>query len=108
MAGLTGGYRWLAAEILLLLGALASPTRAEPVVDHALAGVQLLTQKDCAIVKVNFNFLVRYDSHFPLGQGQELRIKVRAIDRAQAASLVQLRREAVRAPDSKIAPMRAV
>ena len=103
-----GRFGWLVAGTLPLLGAMSGPAQAEPVVDQALSGVKLLTQKSCLILKVNFNFLVRYDSHFPLEQGQELRIAVRPIDRAQAASLVRLPREAVRVPENSIVPIVAI
>jgi len=108
MAVLARRCHWFAAGVLPLIGALSSPTYGEPVVDHALAGVHVQPQNGCAVVQVNFNFLVRYDSHFPLDQGQELRISVRPIDRAQAASIVQLRREAARVPDKSVVPIRAI
>src|SRR5581483_11065613 len=47
---------------------------AEPVVDQALADAQMVVQKGCAILKVNFNIRIRYASHFPLERGDELRI----------------------------------
>lgn len=81
---------------------------AEPVVDQALAGAQLLTDRGCMILKVDFNLRIRYASHFPLNSGDELRITVRAIDRDQAAALLRIRREAVRAPNGKAAAIKAI
>jgi tetratricopeptide (TPR) repeat protein len=81
---------------------------AEPVLDHALAGAQLFAERGCAILKVNFNLRIRYDSHFPLNSGDELRIAVRPIDRAQSAALIRIRREAARVPDGKAAAIKAI
>lgn len=84
------------------------PAAAEPVFDRALSGADVLEEKGCAIVRIGFNFRVRYESHFPLGNGNELRIVVRPIDRSVAAAQIRTRREAVRAPDSKRAAIRAI
>jgi tetratricopeptide (TPR) repeat protein len=81
---------------------------AEPILDHALAGAQLFIDRGCAILKINFNLRIRYDSHFPLASGDELRIAVRPIDRAQAAALLRIRREAVRVPNGKTAAIKAI
>jgi hypothetical protein len=84
------------------------PASAQPVTDQALADAQLAVQKGCAILKVNFNFRIRYASHFPLDHGDELRITVNPIDRAQAAALVTLRREAATVPDGKLHGIKAI
>ncbi len=90
--------------MLLLAGTLA----AEPVVDRALSGAQLLNRKGCSVLKVTFNLRIQYASHFPIAFGDELRISVRAIDRSQAAALALLQREAIRAPESKFAAIKAI
>lgn len=94
----------------LLLGLLMppSPVAAEPVLDRALSGLRLINRNACSIVKIDFNFRVRYNSHFPLDHGPELRISVRAIDPAQAAALSLLRREALRAPDGNGSAIKAI
>ena len=94
----------------LLLGLLmpTSPVAAEPVLDRALSGLRLINRNACSIVKIDFNFRVRYNSHFPLDHGPELRISVRAIDPAQAAALSLLRREALRAPDGNGSAIKAI
>ncbi|HWN50509.1 MAG TPA: hypothetical protein VNO18_11920 [Xanthobacteraceae bacterium] len=81
---------------------------AQPVVDQALQDAQLAVQKGCAILKVNFNFRIRYASHFPLDRGDELRITVNPIDRNQAAALLTLRREAATVPDGKLHGIKAI
>ncbi|NOU05123.1 MAG: hypothetical protein HOO99_02965 [Hyphomicrobiaceae bacterium] len=77
-----------------------SSAHAEPVLDRALNGLRLVQTKACALVKIDFNFRVRYVSHFPQARGAELRIAVRAIDPAQASALSLLKREALRSPNA--------
>jgi len=52
----------LAGSMLVTL----RPASAQPVVDQALADAQLAVQNGCVILRVNFNFRIRYASHFPL------------------------------------------
>src|SRR5262245_6388207 len=86
-----------------------APAVAEPVLDRALSGLRLYqASASCILVKIDFNFRIRYVSHFPLATGEELRINVRAIDPTQAAALALLRREALRAPNSPAAAIRAI
>ncbi len=99
---------------LLLGGAVAiglaaiGQASAEPVTDRILAGHQVMTKGGCTLVKINFNIRIRYVSHFPLDGGQELRITVRPIDPAQAATDVLTRRESLRPPDARVAPIKAI
>lgn len=94
----------LAGSTLVLL----RPASAQPVIDQGLADAQLAVQKGCAILKVNFNFRIRYASHFPLDRGDELWIRVKAIDRIQAAALLMLNREAATVPDGKLHGIKAI
>jgi hypothetical protein len=89
---------------------LAAPNlaSAQPVVDLALSDAQLASKSGCAILKINFNIRIRYASHFPLAQGQELRITLNPIDRDQAIALQLLKREAIRVPDNKLAAIKAI
>jgi hypothetical protein len=87
---------------------LANTALAEPVLDRALSGAQVLHKPNCTLLKVNFNFRVSYSSHFPLSRGDELRVTIRAIDPAQAAALALLKREALRAPESKPAAVKTI
>jgi hypothetical protein len=98
----------LAIAMLWLVGHIAIPARAEPVLDRALSGLRLMTTPSCVVVKIEFNFRVRYVSHFPIGTGDELRVSVRPIDPGQAAALAILRREALRAPESARAGIKAI
>jgi hypothetical protein len=81
---------------------------AEPVVDQALADAQMVVQKGCAILKVNFNIRIRYASHFPLDHGDELRITVNPIDRKEATALLGLKREAATVPADKRAGVNSI
>ncbi|MEQ1647665.1 MAG: hypothetical protein ABL901_00165 [Hyphomicrobiaceae bacterium] len=81
--------------------ALTSMAAAEPVLDRALSGLRAANSKGCEIVKIDFNFRISYQSHFPVDQGSELRITIQPVDRAQAAAFALLKREALRAPDNQ-------
>jgi tetratricopeptide (TPR) repeat protein len=99
----------LVAVAVIVACQLPTPLSAEPVLDRALSGLRLLqTSPSCTLVKIEFNFRIRYVSHFPLEIGEELRINVRAIDPTQAAALAILRREALRAPNNPSAAIRAI
>jgi tetratricopeptide (TPR) repeat protein len=100
--------RFLALALAGSTLALLRPASAQPVIDQGLQDAQLAVQKGCAILKVNFNFRIRYASHFPLDRGDELRITVNAIDRNQAAALLTLRREAATVPDGKLHGIKAI
>ncbi len=102
--------RFYRVTMLLAVAAqLASAAaHAEPVVDRALSGVRQISKPACTILKIDFNFRIRYDSHFPLDHGAELRISVKPIDPAQAAALSLLKREALRAPDANSAAIQAI
>jgi tetratricopeptide (TPR) repeat protein len=80
---------------------LTCPAMAEPVLDRALSGLRVLNKKSCETVQINFNFRIRYVSHFPIDRGDELRIVVQPIDKSLAASLSLLKREALRPPEGK-------
>jgi hypothetical protein len=100
--------RFIALALAGSTFAVLRPASAQPVVDQALQDTQLVVQKGCAILKVNFNFRIRYSSHFPLDRGDELWIRVSPIDRNQAAALLTLRREAATVPDGKLHGIKAI
>ena len=87
---------WLVAPLLVAFDSRVA--FGQPVLDTAVSEAQLVTKKGCAILKVIFNVRIRYDHHFPIGHGNDLRISVSAIDRDQLIALQLLRREAVRVP----------
>ena len=94
--------------MLALVGNMPKSARAEPVLDRVLAGVRVTNQGHCSALSIDFNLRVRYLSHFPIASGQELRIRVRAIDTALAIAESLSRRESLRAPETKFAHIRAI
>jgi hypothetical protein len=98
----------LVVAALALAGQALTQAGAEPVLDRALSGLHLVTTTSCVVMKVEFNFRVRYVSHFPLRKADELRVSIRPIDPSQAAALALLRREALRPPKNARAAIRAI
>ena len=93
----------------LLVGALgAGSARAEPASNRVLSGHQVMIKGSCVLLKVNFNLRIRYAGHVPIERGTDLRIRVQPIDPAQAASEILTRRESLRPPDSRQAPVRTI
>ena len=94
---------------VMALGLLAvERVAAEPVTDRILAGHQVITRGNCVLVKIRFNIRIRYVGHFPSDTGQELRITLRPIDAAQAAAELLTRRESLRPPDARVAPIKTI
>lgn len=81
---------------------------AEPVLDRALASADVTSKNGCSQLRVAFNLRIRYQSHFPSNFGDEIRINVRPLDTAAAATEILTRREALRAPESKGALIRTI
>lgn len=110
-----GGLRRASSAIMSVVGAIvaslscASGTlNAEPVLDRILSDSKLLSQKGCDVLIVSFNVRMSYVSHFPLGQGSELRITIKPIDRAQAAAEILSRRETLRVSSGKLSEIKEV
>ena len=97
-------------SMILPVAAGLSPNSAlaEPALDRVLSGVQVISSNACTKLNIGFNLRVRYISHFPVGQGQELRVMLRPIDGQQAAAEILTRRESVRAPEIKGTPIRSI
>lgn len=93
---------------LLLLATVPHSAFAEPVLDRALSGASVFEDLNCSIIRVGFNFRVRYQNHFPSDNGRELRIIVRAIDRDVAAAQIRVKREAARPPKLRQASITSI
>lgn len=93
-----------------LIAASFAPLQAhaEPVLDRALSGLHETQRKSCALVKIDFNFRIRYGGHIPTGRGSELSVSIHAIDPEAAASLSIISREALRAPVSRTSAIKAI
>jgi hypothetical protein len=74
---------------------------AEPVNNRALASYQIVeAASNCTLLKINFNYRVRYVSHFPAGAGSELRILVQPIEPSRLEVEGLGGREALRPPQN--------
>lgn len=98
----------LATAAVALLCLASAHSHAEPVVDRALSQVHVVQRDACSLLRIDFNLRVRYAGHFPSGSGSELRVTVQAIDTSEAQLLKALRREALRAPLSPQAHVKAI
>lgn len=97
-----------ASGMFAMLAASSTCVFAEPALDRVLSSVQVLNQKRCTALKIAFNLRVRYLSHFPITNGQEVRIRLLPIDGPQAAAEILSRRESLRAPNTKFGHIRAI
>lgn len=93
------------AAVLAAFGP-AMPVFAQPALDRVLSDASIEEGPHCAVVQVGFNFPVRYVSHFPAANGDEVRIRVRAVERERGDSMMH--RESVRPPESAIANINAI
>ncbi len=93
--------------LFVLLGTILT-AHAEPVLDRILSGARVTEKGACALLKIDFNIRIRYISHFPGDKGNQLSIKIAAIDAAQARNELISRREAIPAPRSAIANIRSI
>jgi hypothetical protein len=93
----------LCLAVMLAVGvAMPEPgLHAQPVRDQVLAGAHVFEDAGCAVVRVSFNFPIRYQSHFPLAQGDELRIKLRPIVVSPDDRPGLFQRESLRAPRNR-------
>lgn len=97
----------LLAAAVLPVGGLGM-AHAEPVIDRVFSSADVFEKKGCAIVRLGFNFRVRYVSHFPLENGTDVRIAFRAIDPEIAKAQILTRQESLRAPQSKTAAIKSI
>jgi len=88
----------ITAAFVIGIALPAAQPHSQPITDRVLAGVNALEVAGCVAVRVNFNFPIRYVSHFPAGFGHELRIKLRPIVVRSRDQPALFQRESVRAP----------
>ncbi|MEZ5925031.1 MAG: hypothetical protein R3D57_11685 [Hyphomicrobiaceae bacterium] len=93
---------------LPLLLAMTPSAVAEPVLDRVFSEADVVATKTCAVMRIGFNFRVRYISHFPLSNGTELRIAFRAVDPAAAKAEILTRRESLRVPSSQAEDIQSI
>ena len=66
--------------VLLLLLCWVAPGAAQPARDRVLGDVDLVEHAESVEIRVGFNFPIRYLSHFPAEEGEELRIQLSPIE----------------------------
>lgn len=69
----------LAAAILLLLPSLSRVASAQATLDRLLSTVTINGSQTCSAIYIRLNRSVSYLSHFPIGQGSELAIRIEPI-----------------------------
>jgi len=94
--------------VLAAAGLASGQAQAEPVLDRALSGLREVQRKSCSLIKIDFNFRIRYAGHIPLARGSEVSISVHAVDPEQVAALSLIRHEALRAPASPLSAIKAI
>jgi hypothetical protein len=70
-------WRWLIMALAAIFAVLIHA--AAPVRDRVLDEVQIIRHNGERIIEVNFSFPLRYQSHFPATNGDELRIRLRPL-----------------------------
>jgi hypothetical protein len=73
-----------------------------------LSHYQLATKDGCMILKINFNIRIRYVSHFPLAQGDQLSIIARSLDPRINVGEAVTAREALRPPANNAAAIQSI
>ncbi len=101
---------WKACAAVLACGGFAfiSAALAEPVTNTVISGYQIAAANSCTIMKINFNFRIRYISHFPAAYGNELRIMLRPIDPRRFQMDGGTLREALRPPRDGSSAIKAI
>ncbi len=100
----------LALGLPLLCVSLFVPasSHAQSVTNRVLSGYQIASGGGCSIYKINFNFRIRYDSHFPVTSGNQLRILFRPVDPREFVIEGGYQREALRPPQDRHTGIKAI
>jgi hypothetical protein len=98
----------VAALSASILAGMSGESLGQPVNDRVLAGYQIATGAGCAIYKINFNFRIRYNSHFPVAYGNELRILFQPIDPREFVIQGGYHREALTPPQDRATGIKAI
>lgn len=107
-AAITRALWWTIAVGLLVITLAAWAASAQPGRDRVLGNVEIDEDSSCAVVRVGFNFPVRYVTHVPHGTGKELRIQLRPIAFNPADQSALSRREAASPPGNTFAALTEV
>ena len=97
-----------AALAACLSTSFSGEAHGQPVTNRVLSGYQIASGGGCSIYKINFNFRIRYDSHFPVTSGNQLRILFRPVDPREFVIEGGYQREALRLPQDRHTSIRAI
>ncbi len=95
----------LVALTLILSVFFRSPgslLHAQPVRGRVLGQLTISPEEDYAVIRVGFNFPVRYVRHFPVESGRELRIRLSPISVGSVDRDALLERESIRPPSGSL------
>jgi len=70
----------IAGAVPVVVALWAIPSVAQPVLDQFIAGAQVVSKRECALLRVTFNVRLRYTGHAPLERGEGVRISFVQID----------------------------
>ena len=73
-----------------------------------LDSIKITEEFDCAIIKVSFNFPVRYIRHFPYESGGELRVEIKPIVTSEEDKKSLFTRESLTPPSNEVASLEEV
>lgn len=82
--------------------------RAQASNDRMLSTVSVAEKAGCAVVKIDFNGRIQYQSHFPAAVGDEVRIQINPLDKTAGDLKTAAVPEALRAPSSERAAIHAI
>jgi hypothetical protein len=91
---------WL---MIFFLGLNCLQASAEAGRDRVLSDVSIRRAEQYVVVRVNFNFPIRYLRHYPLDYGKELNIQVEPIIAGREGLSGLSQRESLSAPDNNLA-----
>ena len=81
---------------------------AAPVSDRVIKNVEVVDDIHRSQVTINFSFPLRYESHFPIGKGQEIRINFRPLTISRLDLDALFRRESVFPQQTDLVPLERV
>ncbi|MCP4071887.1 MAG: hypothetical protein GY742_09145 [Hyphomicrobiales bacterium] len=99
---ISGRYSYLplALGLIVTVAIPAGIGLSEPVLNQVLstATITAAGRGNCPVLNIGFNFRIGYISHFPRNGSSELHIRVKLLDRIEAAQNIKVPRESVAAP----------
>jgi hypothetical protein len=93
---------------LTTLACSITMVRAEPVLDRALADVDVIESAHCVRLRVNFNFPIQYAGHIPTSSGRSLTVRVRPVVPLIAGDISRLQREAASPVRTRLATINPI